>query len=210
MVIGIFLSSLGVSLSMKSTLGATPIGVNPAVFSSSLQISTGMGMGILLALFFIAQIIILRRNFPPFQILQLVAFVLYGCSIDLIENIISTFSVEAVWQQVIFCALGIIFLAFGVFTMLKTNFLMLPQDAVVSVISEKYHREYGKIKIVLDSMLTVIAAMGSWILHRKLVHVGIGTIAAAASVGIIISKLKECKGLNHLLDRAIGEKGKDN
>lgn len=205
MLIGIFFSSLGVSLSVKSKLGATPVGVCPAVFSPSLKISTGMGMGILLGLFFVAQIIILGREFSPFQLMQLVASILYGCSVDLTTNMLSIFPDEAVWQQVIYCALGIIFLAFGVFTMLKANFFMLPQDALVNVISEKYRWEYGKIKIALDSILTAIAAISSWILHRKLVHVGIGTIAAAVFVGIIISRLKEFEGLNHLLDWAIGE-----
>jgi uncharacterized membrane protein YczE len=205
MLIGIFFSSLGVSLSLKSKLGATPIGVCPAVFSPFLQISTGMAMGILLGLFFLAQIIILGSEFSLFQVMQLVASVLYGCSVDLTTNILSIFPNEAVWQQVIYCGLGIVFLALGVFIMLKANFFMLPQDALVNVISEKYRWEYGKIKIALDSILTSIAAISSWLLHHKLVHVGTGTIAAAVFVGMIISRLKEFEGLNYLLEWAIGE-----
>lgn len=210
MLIGIFLSSLGVSLSLKSKLGATPIGANPAVFSPYLKISTGMGMAILLGLFFLTQIIILRKEFSPFQFMQLVAGVLYGGSVDLTRNMLSIFPDEALWQQMIYCALGIVVLAFGIFTMLKANFIMLPQDAVVNVISKKYRKEYGKIKITLDIILTVIAAIGSWILHKELLHLGIGTIAAAVFVGIIISRLKEFRGLNKLLDRAIGKTEKDN
>jgi len=35
------------------------------------------------------------------------------------------------------------------------------------VISKKYNKEYGRIKIGLDSMLTAIAIVGSWLLYKK-------------------------------------------
>lgn len=161
-------------------------------------------MAILLAIFFIIQIIILKKEFKLFEFMQLLATVVYGVSLDLTTIMLSVFPGGAIWQRVLYCTLGIVFLATGVFTMVKTDFIMLPQDAVVNVISKKYHIEYGIIKIILDSLLTVIAAIGSWILYKKFVHVGIGTIAAAIFVGIIISRLKEIDVLNHLLDRAIG------
>lgn len=200
MLIGIFLSALGVSLSMKSNLGATPIGVCPAVFSPSLNISTGMGMGILLGIFFVAQIIILKKEFHPTQLMQLVGTVIYSTFVDFTTNIISVLPDGALWQQALYCGLGIIILAFGVFTMLKIGFIMLPQDAVVNVISKKYHKEYGKIKIALDSTLMIIAVIGSWILYREFLLVGIGTIAGVIFVGKIISILKELEGINILLE----------
>lgn len=179
------------------------------MFSPYFHMSAGMGMTILLALCVFAQMIILKSEFSPFRLMQLVPTVVYGCSVDLTTNMLSQFPDVAVWQRVIYCALGIAFLALGVFTMVKTGFL-LPQDAVVGVISVKYQREYGKIKIAVDSILTAIAVIGSWILYGKLVSVGVGTIAAAVFVGKIISMLKEIEGLNRLLDRAICEKRKDN
>jgi uncharacterized membrane protein YczE len=205
LLIGIFLSSLGVSLSIKSNLGATPIGVCPAVFSQSLHISTGLATGILLGLFFLIQIIILKKEFSPSQIFQLVAAIVYSGSVDLIANVLSYLPDQALWQRAIYCVLGIVILAIGIFTMLKANFIMLPQDAMVQVICQQYNKEYGKIKIALDSILTLIAAVGSWILYQKLVHTGIGTIAAAIFVGKIISRLKGWKGLNRIIMRAIGE-----
>lgn len=210
MLIGIFFSSLGVSFSMKSNLGTTPVGICPAVFSEPLKITTGTAMGILLIILLIVQIIILKKEFPPFQVLQLASAFVYSFSVDLATYIISVFPNEALWQKVTYCTLGIVFLSFGVFIMVRTNFLMLPQDAVINVISKKYNREYGKVKIVFDIILTVIAIVGSLVLYGRFVHIGLGTIAAAVFVGIIIGKLKEFKGLNRLLDWAIGEVRKEN
>lgn len=162
-------------------------------------------MAILLGIFFLAQIIIKKKKFRLFQLTQLLATIVYGFCVDLTTNMLSGLPDEAVWQRVIYCALGIVSLALGVFTMLKADFTMLPQDAVVKVISKKHDKDYGKIKISLDSILTVIAGIGSWFLYKELVHIGIGTIAAAIFVGKIIEKLKEIERINYLFDRTIGE-----
>lgn len=205
MLIGLFLSSLGVSFSIKARLGATPVGVCPAVFSPYFGITTGTGMSILLGLFFIAQMVILKKEFRSSHFMQLVATVVYGFFVDLTSGIISIFPDSTLWTQVIYCGLGTVTLALGVFTMLKAEFIMLPQDALVKVISVRYNKEYGKVKIVFDSLLTIIAATGSWILYREFFQVGIGTVVAAIFVGKIISGLREIKGLNNLLDRVISK-----
>lgn len=207
-LIGIFFSSLGVSLSVKSSLGATPIGVCPALFSKPIKISTGMGMAFLLSIFFIIQIIIKKKDFHPFQILQIPAALIYSLFIDLTAKMLSIFTVKALWQKVLYNASGTIVLAFGVFLMLKINFIMLPQDAVVGVVSDKYKKEYGKVKVLLDSLLTSIAVIGSLLLYKKFHVVGIGTVIAAIFVGKIISKLKNFKTLNTLIDKAIDETDK--
>lgn len=68
-LIGIFLSALGVSLSIKSTIGSSPMGVCAAVLSPSLRITNGMATGIQFILFFLVQVIILGKNFPPFPVI---------------------------------------------------------------------------------------------------------------------------------------------
>lgn len=162
-------------------------------------------MWILLGLFFVGQIIILKKDFSLFKLLQLAASLVYGSLVDLTTYILSYLPHDSLWLKVIYCALGVITLALGVFTMVRINFILLPQDAIVYVISKKYNKEYGRIKIGLDSMLTAIAIVGSWLLYKRLVHLGIGTIISALLVGKIISKLKELKGLNDFIGRVIGE-----
>lgn len=205
MLTGIFLSSLGVSLSVKSKLGATPVGVCPAVLSPYFKISIGMGTKILLGLCFLIQIIILKSDFKFLNFIQLVTTFIYGSFVDLTSNIISTFPNELLWQKLIYCGLGIFALALGVFIMLKTGFPMLPQDAVVDVISKKYKKEYGKVKIAFDIVLTTIALVASLVLYQQVVHIGIATVAAAIFVGRIISGLDRIEGITFFFNKAIGE-----
>lgn len=205
MLLGVFFSALGVSLSVKSNLGATPLGVCPAVFGPFLKISTGTGTAILLSLFFLAQIIIQKKEFHKFQLIQLVVTVIYGSFVDLTANMISIFPSGALWQQLLFCSFGIIALSLGIFIVIKADFFMLPPDAFITVICKKYNKEYGIIKIVVDVALTAIAAIGSWILHQQFVQVGIGTIVAAIFVGKMVSMLEKFEGINGLLERAISK-----
>lgn len=190
---------------MKSNLGATPIGVCPAVFSVPLNISTGAAMGILLVFFIIVQILILKKEFSPFQTLQIAATLVYSFMLDLTSNFLELLPASNLLLRVLYCLLGIIILSFGVFIMLKTDFLMLPQDAVVKVLCEKLNVEYGKVKISLDVVLTTIAAVGTLIINGKLVNVGIGTVAAAILVGKTINMIKKWKGFNSLVSCALGE-----
>jgi uncharacterized membrane protein YczE len=206
MLAGVFLSALGVSFSLKSGIGASPTGVCPAVFSPVLNITAGTGTGIQFILFLLVQIAILRKRFPPFQILQLAIAVLFGFLVDFTSNILAALPSAALWQQVLYSASGIALLAFGIFVVLKTDLLMLPPDAMISVIAQEFNKEYSKIKILLDCTLTIMALVGSLILYKGLVHVGIGTIAGAVLIGLTIGKLSGLKALNRWMDRAVGAK----
>ncbi len=104
--------------------------------------------------------------------------------------------------------LGFVILAFGVFVMLSTDFIMLPQDAAVAVISNKYKKEYGKIKITLDVILTTIATASSFVIFSRIIHVGVGTILAAIFVGKIISLLQKSAGINRFISWLLVIKGK--
>lgn len=204
MLVGVFLAAFGVSFSIKAKIGTTPISVCPAVFSQPLHITTGTALWIMFAFFLIVQIIILKREFPPFQLLQLAISFLFGFSTDLGGVILGILPDEAIWQQIIYCAMGIILLSTGVYIQLKADLLMLSPDAILKVISQKYNKEYSKLKIIMDCTMVTIAVIGSLIIYKKLVHVGIGTVAGAIFVGMTIGKLKTFKGLNRLLDKALG------
>ncbi|NLV85729.1 MAG: hypothetical protein GX025_00715 [Clostridiales bacterium] len=205
MLLGIFCSALGVSLSIKSGLGATPLGVCPAVFSPFLKISTGTATAILLSVFFLSQLIILKKEFKPFESFQLLIAVIYGFFIDFTASLLSVFPDGGFWGQSLYCCLGIVILALGVSIAVSNDFILLPQDAFVNVISKKYSKEYGNVKITLDIFLTAIAAIGSLILNKSLVQVGVGTIAAAIFVGKIVSLLQEFEGMDFLFVSIEGE-----
>ena len=181
------------------------MGVCPAVFSPFLKISTGTATAILLSVFFLSQILILKRQFRLFETFQLVIAIIYGFFIDFTAGLLAVFPDFGLWGQILYCCLGIFILALGVSIAVSNDFILLPQDAFVNVISKKYNKEYGNIKITLDIVLTAIAAVGTLVLNKRLVQVGVGTIAAAVFVGKIVSFLQDFEGMDFLFVSAKGE-----
>ncbi|MGI5900110.1 MAG: YczE/YyaS/YitT family protein [Christensenellales bacterium] len=206
MLIGVFFAAAGVSFSLKAELGTSPIGSCPAVFSGPLNLSVGIVMGIVCALFVVGQIIILKKKFQPFQLLQLVLAYLFGYMIDLTSSMMQAFKVDTIFLQIVMCLLGMVVLALGVFMLLKVDLLMLAPDAFAATVSKKFNLEFSKTKVILDCFMVAIAAVGSLIIYREIRHVGVGTLAAALLVGRIIGGMKSLKPLNQILDQ-ITEQG---
>ena len=77
LIVGLFIMSFGVSLSVKSNLGTTPISCIPNVISFASTLSLGMITIIFNALLILIQILILRKNFPRVQYLQLLVTVIF-------------------------------------------------------------------------------------------------------------------------------------
>lgn len=89
LLISLFILTLGVALCIRSNLGSSVISSIPLAFTIAgteghvPPLSLGMYTNILNVLLVGAQIIILGRQFPPLQLLQLVISLVFGVLIDL-------------------------------------------------------------------------------------------------------------------------------
>ena len=94
LIIGLFIMSFGVALSVRSNLGTTPISCIPYVLSFKFPLSLGTITILFNTLFIIIQILILRSKFPKIQLLQIIVNFIFGYFIDfslyLTINIIPT------------------------------------------------------------------------------------------------------------------------
>lgn len=203
MLVGLYLASTGVNFTIKAEIGTSPLGCCPAVFSEPLGVSVGTIMGGMCIAFVLAQIAIFKKNFPPFQIFQLAVSVVYGFFTDLSALMIKPFVASTLLLKGLFCAIGIVLLAFGIAILIRADVLMLAPDAMLVNMSKAFGWDYGKIKIVMDSSMVIVAAIGSLLIYQELRFIGIGTIAAAIFVGMLCGKVKKWESFNKLLDRII-------
>ena len=83
LIIGLFIMSLGVALSVISDLGTTPIACIPNVIKYSVSLSMGL-ITILFNLFLILiQVLILKSEFEKKNYLQILVSIIFGYFIDL-------------------------------------------------------------------------------------------------------------------------------
>ena len=183
---GILISSFGVALSAKCNLGITPISSPPYVLSLLLPLSMGTVTIIMHFLFVAAQILLLRKRFPPKDLLQLALAILYGRFMDFSTFLLRGLEPGAYPVRLGLCLLGVCVVAFGVFLTIKADVLFLAGEGLVSAISKVSGREFGKVKIAVDSSLLAFAAAASLIFLHRLAGIREGTLIAAIGVGLMV------------------------
>lgn len=80
---GLAVMAFGVALSIKAELGTSPISSLPYVTAVISGLSVGTTTIIVNSLFVLIQIVLLRRNYEWFQLLQIGIAVVFGMMIDL-------------------------------------------------------------------------------------------------------------------------------
>jgi len=198
--VGLFIMAIGVALSVKANLGVSPISCIPYIFSIKYPLSLGTTTVIMNILLILLQIIILRKKYKLFQLIQLPVVCLFGLFIDIAMFIFSPLSATSYPVQAVLCILGCIVLAFGVFLEVKAKLTFLPGEGVALAVTEIFNIEFGKTKIGTDSSMVVIGIISSLLLLGSLEGIREGTVAAAFLVGYIVRfYVNRFKFIDHFL-----------
>ncbi len=183
---GLTFVAFGVALSAKAGLGTTPISSIPYTLSCISQLSLGTYTFIANMTFLLLQILILKREYKVYQLIQIPAIFVFSVLIDIWMKLLVGIGNFNYLMMLCLCLAGCFFVAFGVYIQVKAKAVMLPGDGLVKVISSKLIKEFGKIKILFDSSLVGISIIISLIVKHRLLGVREGTIIAAFLVGSII------------------------
>lgn len=185
-IAGILISSFGVALSAKCSLGITPIQSPPYVLSMLLPFSMGTITMMIHALFVTTQIILLRKKYNPKDLLQLVLALVYGRVMDLSTYLLRNLSPETYPARLGLCLLSVCIIGFGVYLTVAANVMFLAGEGLVSAITKVTGREFGKIKMIVDSSLLAFAVIVSLIFFHRLEGIREGTLIAAVGVGLMV------------------------
>jgi uncharacterized membrane protein YczE/cytidylate kinase len=185
-IIGLFIMALGVSLSVKADIGISPISCVPYIYSLKLSLTIGELTIILNSLFILAQILILGKKYNLLQLVQLPAVILFGYCIDIAMSLTENLHPTNYFEQLILCLLACVILGFGIFLVIKTRLTYLPLEGLVIVISQTFKKEFGKIKISMDSFMIIIGLISSYTFLNQLEGIREGSIIAALLIGTLI------------------------
>ncbi|MDD3361424.1 MAG: DUF6198 family protein [Hespellia sp.] len=184
-LIGLFISSFGVSFVTKADLGTSPISSIPYVLSLGFKPTLGQ-FTIFFSLFLIAlQVIILRKDFQKIQLLQIPVSILFGYFIDFSMIVLGWLRPEAYYFKIISLLVGCLILGIGVYFEVIADVIMLPGEAFVTAITRKFGTDFGTTKVCFDASMAIVAGILSFVLFHTLTGVREGTIIAALIVGMI-------------------------
>lgn len=97
---GVLLNAFGVALITKAALGTSPISSLPYVLSLRFPVTLGQFTFLMNMLFILAQVLLLRKDFRPVQLLQVAVNVVFSLFIDVSMGLLS-------WMEVgVLCPCG--------------------------------------------------------------------------------------------------------
>jgi uncharacterized membrane protein YczE len=181
--VGLFVVALGVALSTRCRLGTSPISSLPYVLSLGLPWTMGMITIIMHIAFILMQIILLRRQYEPIQLLQIVVAFVFGYFTDFGLYLVSGIAPATYLFQWGFILLSCVIVALGISLEVTANVLILPGEGLVKAFSTVLKIEFGKLKVGFDIALVTCAILSSFYLFGMLRGIREGTIAAAILVG---------------------------
>lgn len=185
---GIAINSFGVAFITKSALGTSPISSLPYVLSLRFSdFSFGMTTFLFNMVLILLQFLLLKKEFPPVQCLQIAANVLFSALIDVSMGILSFLQPELLPVRLLCLLIGCLILAFGICVEVAPDVIVVPGEGIVRAISRVSGREFGKVKICFDVTLIAISFLSSLLFFHGLQGIGIGTVISALAVGPIVS-----------------------
>ena len=193
--------SVGVAFSITSTLGTTPI----SSISYALTLITNINIGITTFVFnaalILLQFLILRSKFQKKRLLQLINCVLFGYFTDLSLYLVSFIPFEhTIPYYVLYLALSIFLIAFGIFVYMPANIAPLPGEGCVEAIAIVTDWRFSTIKIGFDATMVTIALIMCGLWYTNVFGaVYIGTLISAFMVGFTLRQI------NNIYARITGE-----
>lgn len=187
---GLSIMAFGVAFSIKASLGTSPISSVPYVVSLFAPLTVGTATIVMHCVFILLQILILRRNYHPIQLMQLPVAVFFGYLTDFGVWAVRGIHCSTYWQQWIVCLIGILLVAAGVSLEVKAGVVVLAGEGVVLAICKVLPKiKFGYMKVGFDVTLVVIACILSFTFTGHLQGVREGTVAAALLVGVIAKQI---------------------
>ena len=182
LMVGLTIAHLGVTLFLLTELGSDPFNVLIQGLFRTLSRATGWGFlthgRVHIAVCFLIILILLVVDRSYIKIGTVLCMICGGPIIDFFTMLLSPLSIQdrAMPVRIITLVLGCAILAYGMTIVIKSDAGTGPNDLVAIVISDKIHKKFSIVRIVVDVCFVVIGWAAGGVF-------GIGTIICAFLVG---------------------------
>ncbi|WP_405266199.1 YitT family protein [Methanobrevibacter sp.] len=190
-ILGLFIMAFGVSFSIVSTLGTTPISSIAYALVLITNIDIGITTFVFNAALILLQFLILRSRFHKKRLLQLINCVVFGYFNTLALAVVSQIPFDgSVLMMAVFLIVSIFLIAFGIFVYMPANIAPLPGEGCVEAVAIVTGWRFSTIKIGFDATMVAIALLMCWLWYATpFGAVNIGTVISAFMVGFTLRQI---------------------
>lgn len=191
LVIGVFCVGLGVALAKHSDLGISPVSSVANVFSIKFPVlSVGTWLMLWNCVIILGEILILRKNFKPIQLLQFPISLLLGVFTDLGMVLVGGIPAGYYPVRLLLVLIGVAVLGLGITLMVVSDTVMNVGEAFVDVVSKALHKSFGSVKVVFDISCVALSVLLSLLLFEfTVVGTREGTVITACCTGFVVKFL---------------------
>lgn len=194
---------LGVALTKHGELGVSPISSVANVVSLRFTfLSFGTWLMISNCTLLLGQVILLRKNFKPVQLLQVPLSVLFGYFTDLGLKLASFIPNDSYAVKILLVLGGIVVLGFGITLGVIANVILNSGEAFVKALADVTKKDFSNMKIIFDVSWVLLSVILSLIFFDgNLYGTREGTIISALLVGVTVKIFRPI--LQKPLDRVL-------
>jgi uncharacterized membrane protein YczE len=198
-LVGLYCMAIGVVFSAKSALGVSPVGsLANVLYQIGLaeRLPSFVNLGnctiAVYCLYILTELLLLRRDFQPKMLLQLVASFLFGWMVNLATAMLAFLPAPGSYPvQMVYLLCSIPMVAVGVMLYLSPNILPTPGEGMSLAISKLSGLSLGSSKMVFDCSMVAISGATSLLYFHGLVGVREGTVICALLVGYVMKQLQK-------------------
>lgn len=207
-LLGLFIMTIGIGLSLKSNLGVSPVSSIPYTITLITGIEMGKATMLFHVLLIVFQLALLRSEFKGKHMFQLMVAVVFGY-FTTFSNYLMTFlpTPETYMLRLIILLISIVCVAIGIFLYLPPDMVPLAGEGAMQAVAHKTGIAFPKVKVAFDTLMVLISGTTCWFLLRGLGSVGAGTIISALLVGSVLSFIM--KAYKHKLNAFLSGDGID-
>lgn len=190
-VSGILILATGVNISKAAQLGISPVSAIPYAIELIWNIELGKATLMFYVLLITIQIILLRKDYKPIQILQLVCTFLFGYFLTYTGKDYLLFwlpEASLYITKLAYLFVSIIVIGTGISLYQIANYISLPSEGLLNVIVElsKGRLKFSNVKVACDSGMVLVSALLSLIFLGEFKSVREGTVIAALLIGKVV------------------------
>jgi len=187
-IISLFFIGAGIALTKHGELGISPISSVANVVSIRFpHLSFGTWLTISNCVFLLGQIVLLRKNFQPIQLLQLPLSFLFGYFTDFGLYLSGFLPNDRYLFRLMLVFAGIIVLGLGITLSVIANVILNSAEAFVKALSDVTKKEFSNVKIVFDILWVAFSIVLSLIFFKgTLVGTREGTVISAVFTGVAV------------------------
>ena len=187
-ILCLFFMGIGVALTKHGELGVSPISSVANVVSIKFTfLSFGTWLTISNCVLLLGQVLLLRKNFQPIQLLQIPLSFLFGYFTDFGLYLPSFIPNDIYIVKLLLVVSGIIILGFGITLGVIANVILNSGEAFVKALADVIHKEFSNVKIAFDVSWVAFSIVLSLIFFGgELVGTREGTILSAVFTGVAV------------------------